>query len=230
MKKFIKRINGEPFEVPLVTFPSDQQRCALEHSSVYTPWCSGFHCLSSDFAQMCLFASKEIHFSMYYPEHFVFRNFRLFLHCCELHVGPWLFGMQLATVCMPTYGPVYSVRTHQPKAIWVWNAVHCEPVVACRSRAGLVEAQNPRVTIVFLTLAVPGQGGRVPDIDPQVQARLINFICFLRKTFQMWVGGWVGGSGRGAQAAIPPPPHRVQRARRASRSRERGGRSPQGAP
>ena len=183
---------------------------SLEHSSVYTPWCSGFHCLSSDFAQMCLFASKEIHFSMYYPEHFVFRNFRLFLHCCELHVGPRLFGMQLATVCMPTYGPVYSVRTHQPKAIWVWNAVHCEPVVACRSRAGLVEAQNPRVTIVFLTLAVPGQGGRVPDIDPQVQARLINFICFLRKTFQMWVGGWVGGWVGPAEEPRPPSPPPIE--------------------
>ena len=78
---------------------------------------------------------KEIHFSVYYAEHFVLRNFRLFLHCCGLHVWPWLFGMQLAMVCMPTYGPVYSVRTHQPKAIWVWNAVHCEPVVAYSSRA-----------------------------------------------------------------------------------------------
>ena len=28
-----------------------------------------------------MIASKEIHFSMYYAEHFVFRNFRLFLHC-----------------------------------------------------------------------------------------------------------------------------------------------------
>ena len=60
-------------------------------------------------------------------EQFVFRNFRLFLHCCELHVQPWLFGMQLATVCMSAYGPVYSLCTHQPKAIWEWNAVHCEP-------------------------------------------------------------------------------------------------------
>ena len=52
------------------------------------------------------FASEEIHFSMYYAEHFVLRNFRLFLHCCELHVRPWLFGMQLATVCMSRYGSV----------------------------------------------------------------------------------------------------------------------------
>ena len=35
--------------------------------------------------------------------------------------------MQLATVCMLMYGPVCSVCTHQPKAFWVWNAVHCEP-------------------------------------------------------------------------------------------------------
>ena len=34
-----------------------------------------------------------------------------------------------------TYGPVYSVCAHQPKAIWVWNAVHCEPAVAHTSRA-----------------------------------------------------------------------------------------------
>ena len=33
------------------------------------------------------------------------------------------------------YGPGYSVCTHQPKAMWVWNAVHCEPVVAYSSRA-----------------------------------------------------------------------------------------------
>ena len=49
---------------------------------------------------------------MYYAEHFVFRNFRLFLHCCELHVQPWLFGMRLAAVCMSTYGTVYSVYIH----------------------------------------------------------------------------------------------------------------------
>ena len=67
---------------------------------------------------------------MCYAEQFVFRNFRLFLHCCELHVQPWLFGMQLATVCMSSYGPVYSVCTHQPKAIWEWNAVHCEPFLS----------------------------------------------------------------------------------------------------
>ena len=72
---------------------------------------------------------------MCYAEQFIFRNFRLFLHCCKLHVQPWLFGMQLATVCMSAYGPVYSVCTHQPKAIWEWNAVHCEPVVAHSSRA-----------------------------------------------------------------------------------------------
>ena len=72
---------------------------------------------------------------MWYAEQFVFRNFRLFLHCCELHVQPWLFGMQLAAVCMSAYGPVHSVCTHQPKAIWVWDTVHCEPVVAHSSRA-----------------------------------------------------------------------------------------------
>ena len=66
---------------------------------------------------------------MYYAEHIVFRKFRLFLHCCELHVLPWLFGKQLTTVCMSPYGPsgpvyrVYSVCTHQPKPIWAWNAV-----------------------------------------------------------------------------------------------------------
>ena len=64
---------------------------------------------------------------MCYAEQFVFRNFRLFLHCCELHVQPWLFGMQLAAVCMSAYGPVYSVCTHQPKATWEWIAVQCEP-------------------------------------------------------------------------------------------------------
>ena len=31
---------------------------------------------------------------------------------------PWLFDMRLATVCMSTYGPVYSICTHQPKPIW----------------------------------------------------------------------------------------------------------------
>ena len=68
---------------------------------------------------------------MYFAEHFVFRNFRLFLHRCEPHVRPWLFDMLLATVCISTYGPVYSICTHQPKPIWAWNAVNCEPVVAC---------------------------------------------------------------------------------------------------
>ena len=62
------------------------------------------------------FVSEEIHLSMYYAEHFVLRNFRLFLHCCLLHVWPWLFGMQLATVCVSRYGSVYSICTHQPKA------------------------------------------------------------------------------------------------------------------
>ena len=80
-------------------------------------------------------ASEVICFSMYYAEHFVFRNVRLFLHCCDLHVQPWLFGMQLATVCMSKYGPVYSVCTHQRKPIWAWNAVNCEPAVACCSHA-----------------------------------------------------------------------------------------------
>ena len=60
---------------------------------------------------------------MYFAECFVFRNFRLFLHRCEPHVQPWLFDMLLATVCMSTYGPVYSICTHQPKPIWALNAV-----------------------------------------------------------------------------------------------------------
>ena len=67
---------------------------------------------------------------------FVFRNFRLFLHRCEPHVQPWLFDMLLATVCMSTYGPVYSICTYQPKPIWALNAVNCEPVVACGSEWG----------------------------------------------------------------------------------------------
>ena len=75
------------------------------------------------------------HFSMYYAEHFVLRSFRLFLHCCELHARPWLFGMQLAAVCMSRCGSVHSICTHQPKAIWVWYAVHCESVVAYSSHA-----------------------------------------------------------------------------------------------
>ena len=52
------------------------------------------------------FASEDLHFSMYYAEHFILRHFRLFLHCSEQHVRPWLFGMQLATVCMSRYGSV----------------------------------------------------------------------------------------------------------------------------
>ena len=55
---------------------------------------------------------------MYFAEHFVFRNLRLFLHRCEPHVRPWLFDMRLATVCMSTYGPVYSICTHQPKPMF----------------------------------------------------------------------------------------------------------------
>ena len=34
----------------------------------------------------------------------------------------------------------------------------------------------------------------------------MNFSFFLRKNFQVWVGGWVGGSGVGAQPPPPPPP------------------------
>ena len=52
------------------------------------------------------FASEDLHFSVYYAGHFVLRNFRLFLHYSEQHVRPWLFGMQLATVCMSRYGSV----------------------------------------------------------------------------------------------------------------------------
>ena len=37
---------------------------------------------------------------MYHAEHFVFRNSRLSLHCCELHVQPWLFGMQYVSHCV----------------------------------------------------------------------------------------------------------------------------------
>ena len=74
--------------------------------------------------------------SMYFAECFVFRNFRLFLHRCEPHVRPWLLDMRLATVCMSMYGPVYSICTQKPKPIWAWNAVNCEPVVACGSELG----------------------------------------------------------------------------------------------
>ena len=49
---------------------------------------------------------------------------------------PWVLDMRLATVCMSMYGPVYSICTHQPKPIWAWNAVNCEPVVACCSEWG----------------------------------------------------------------------------------------------
>ena len=73
---------------------------------------------------------------MYFAECFVFRNFRLFPHRCEPHVRPWLFDMRLAMVCMSTYGPFYSICTHQPKPIWALNAVNCEPVVACGSEWG----------------------------------------------------------------------------------------------
>ena len=74
--------------------------------------------------------------SMYFAECFVFRNFRLFLHRCEPHVRPWLLDMRLATVCLSMYGPVYSICTQKPKPIWAWNAVNCEPVVACGSEWG----------------------------------------------------------------------------------------------
>ena len=49
---------------------------------------------------------------------------------------PWLLDMRLATVCMSMYGPVYSICTQKPKPIWAWNAVNCEPVVACGSELG----------------------------------------------------------------------------------------------
>jgi len=70
----------------------------------------------------------------------VFRDFRLPVYCCELHVQPWLsrlpvFHMQQASVRMSTYGTVFSVYLHQQKSIWVWTAVNCEPVVACCSHA-----------------------------------------------------------------------------------------------
>ena len=51
-------------------------------------------------------------------------------------VRPWLLDMRLATVCMSVCGPVYSICTHQPKPIWAWNAVNCEPVVARCSEWG----------------------------------------------------------------------------------------------
>ena len=63
-------------------------------------------------------ASKAIHFSMYFTECFVFRNFRFFLHHCEPHVRPWLLDMRLATVCRSIYGPVYSICTQKPQPIW----------------------------------------------------------------------------------------------------------------
>ena len=45
----------------------------------------------------------------------------------------------------------------------------------------------------------------VPKIDLQVRAPLINFIFLLRKTFLMWVGGWVGQpKSRGANLTSPP--------------------------
>ena len=73
---------------------------------------------------------------MYFAECFVFRNVKLFLHRCEPHVRPWLLDMQLATVCVSMYGPVYSICTQKPKPILAWNAVNCEPVVACGSELG----------------------------------------------------------------------------------------------
>ena len=73
---------------------------------------------------------------MFFADCFMFPNFRLFLHRCEPHVLPCLFDMRQATVCISTHGPVYSICTHQPKPIWVWNAVNYEPVVACGSELG----------------------------------------------------------------------------------------------
>ena len=67
-------------------------------------------------------ASKAIHFSMYFAECFVFQNFRLFLHRCEPHVQPWLFDMLLATVCMSTYGPVYSISKKKSLPCLSWMA------------------------------------------------------------------------------------------------------------
>ena len=127
--------NGKSFEVPLGYtgyLPGDQRRCALQQSSAFV-------------IQLCpnvSVVSKEIHFSWYYVEQFIFRNFRLFLHCYELHVRPWLFGMQLATVCMSTYGPVYSFCTHQPKAIWEvgarWSCPKFHSVVALLHKEGVL--------------------------------------------------------------------------------------------
>ena len=71
------------------------------------------------------FASKIIHFSTYYAQHFVLRNFGLFLHCCELH-----------TAMAPWHATGYGVHVKvgvSSKAIWVWYAVHCESVVAYSS-------------------------------------------------------------------------------------------------
>ena len=82
-------------------------------------------------------ASKAIHFSMYFTECFVFRNFRLFSHHCEPHVRPWLLDMRLATVCRSVFGPVYSICTQKPQPIWACNAVNCEPVVACGPELGM---------------------------------------------------------------------------------------------
>ena len=48
--------------------------------------------------------------------------------------------------------------------------------------------------------------GRVPKIDLQLQAPLMNVMFFLRTNFLMLVGGGVGRSGGGPQDAIPPPP------------------------
>ena len=86
---------------------------------------------------------------MHYAEQFVFRNFRLFLHCCELHVRPWLFGMQLATVYMSMYGRM-GVCSHQPQAIWVCNTVHYEPVVAHSSAIVINTSEHCVSTHPFL--------------------------------------------------------------------------------
>ena len=51
----------------------------------------------------------------------VFRNFRLFLHSCELHVQPWLsrlpvFDIQQASVRMPPVGyPLSCASTGLPQ-------------------------------------------------------------------------------------------------------------------
>ena len=93
--------------------------------------------LSSDFAQMCLLHPRK------YISLCITQNTSFFaISGCSCTAVNCMYGHGslacnwLQCACQRiTYGPVYSVCTYQPKAIWEWNAVHCEPVVAHSSRA-----------------------------------------------------------------------------------------------